>query len=148
MDGTEPLDESDPKFSAWFELDALILRWIYSALSDDLLARVLDTDITARAAWIKIQDIFVNNKRARLVTLETKLTNTALNSCYSFDNYCQTLTEIAEQLRDVDQPVNESRLVIQMVRRLPIEYDTIAIIINQNKPTWEVARNMIEDEQT
>ncbi|KAJ0541229.1 hypothetical protein HanLR1_Chr09g0305511 [Helianthus annuus] len=46
-----------------------------------------------------------------------------------------------------DQPVSDSRLVIQMVRGLPVEYDTIAAIINQNKPTWEVARSMIEDEQ-
>ncbi|XP_076902100.1 uncharacterized protein LOC143556729 [Bidens hawaiensis] len=125
-----------------------LLQWIYNTLSDDLLSRVLDIDITARAAWLKIQDIFVNNKHARAVTLETMFTNTTLNSCCSFDNYCQTLKDIAEQLRDVDQPVNESRLFIQMVRGLPIEYDTIAAIINQNKPTWEVARNMIEDEQT
>ncbi|KAJ0456677.1 hypothetical protein HanRHA438_Chr15g0715871 [Helianthus annuus] len=35
-----------------------------------------------------------------------------------------------------------------MVRGLPIEYDTIAAIINEKKPTWEVARGMIEDEQS
>ncbi|XP_022040235.1 uncharacterized protein LOC110942778 [Helianthus annuus] len=142
------LKKSDPKFTAWSKLDALILQWIYSTLSDVLLARVLDTDITARAASLKIQEIFVNNKHARAVTLETKFINTTLNSCSSFDDYCQTLMDIAEQLRDVDQLVNDSRLVIQMVRGLPIEYDTIAAIINQNKPTWEVARSMIEDEES
>ncbi|KAJ0602473.1 hypothetical protein HanIR_Chr03g0140121 [Helianthus annuus] len=134
IDGTDPPAETDPSFIAWSEIDALILQWIYSTLSDDLLARVLSTDLTARATWLKIHEIFVNNKQARVVTLETKFTNTTLNSCASFDEYCQTLKDLAEQLRDVDQPVSDSRLVIQMVRGLPIEYDTIAAIINQNQP--------------
>ncbi|KAJ0886812.1 putative RNA-directed DNA polymerase [Helianthus annuus] len=147
VDGTAAPAETDPLFTSWSEIDALILQWIYRTVSDDILARVLDTDLTARAAWLKIKEIFVNNKQGRAVTLETRFTNTTLNSCSSFDDYCQTLKEIAEQLRDVDQPVSDSRLVIQMVRGLPVEYDTIAAIINQNKPTWEVARSMIEDEQ-
>ncbi|XP_022032933.1 uncharacterized protein LOC110934046 [Helianthus annuus] len=148
IDGTAPPDESDPSYASWSEIDALILQWIYSTLSDDLLARALSTELTARAAWLKIQEIFVNNKQARAVTLETRFTNTTLNSCASFDDYCQTLKDLAEQLRDADQPVSDSRLVIQMVRGLPIEYDTIAAIINQNKPSWDVARSMIEDEQS
>ncbi|KAM0045456.1 hypothetical protein Hdeb2414_s0009g00304071 [Helianthus debilis subsp. tardiflorus] len=148
IDGTEPPAKSDPLYDAWSEIDALILQWIYRTLSDDLLARVLSADLTARATWLKIQEIFVNNKQARAVTLETKFTNTTLNSCASFDDYCQTLKDLAEQLKDVDQPVSDSRLVIQMVRGLPIEYDTIAAIINQNKPSWDVARSMIEDEQS
>ncbi|KAJ0578742.1 putative RNA-directed DNA polymerase [Helianthus annuus] len=147
IDGSDPPAETDPTYSAWSELDALILQWIYSTLSDDLLARVLNTDLTARATWLKIQDIFINNKHARAATLENKFTNTTLSSCSSFDDYCQTLKNIAEQLGDVDQPVTESRLVIQMVRGLPIEYDTIGAIINQSKPSWDAARGMIEDEQ-
>ncbi|KAJ0578367.1 putative GAG-pre-integrase domain-containing protein [Helianthus annuus] len=148
IDDTKPPDESDPNFPAWSELDALILQWIYSTLSDDLLSRVLDTNVTARTAWLNIQEIFLNNKQARAATLETKFTGTTLQSCSSFDEYCQTLKELAEQLKDVDQPVSESRLVIQMVRGLPIEFDTIAAIINREKPKWEVARSMIEDEQS
>ncbi|XP_076904997.1 uncharacterized protein LOC143560609 [Bidens hawaiensis] len=147
IDGSETPPETDSTYSAWSELDALILQWIFSTLSDDLLPRVLDTDLTARSAWLKTQEFFINNIHARAVTLETKFTNTALSSCSSFDDYCQTLKDIAEQLRDLDQPVSESRLVIQMVRGLPIEYDTIAAIINQSKPTWDVARGMIEYEQ-
>ncbi|KAM0064677.1 putative isopenicillin N synthase [Helianthus debilis subsp. tardiflorus] len=126
IDGTAPPEESDPSFAAWSEIDALILQWIYSTLSDDILARVLSSDLTARAAWLKIHEIFVNNKQARVVTLETKFTNTTLTSCASFDDYCQTLKDIAEQLRDVDQPVSDTRLVLQM----------------------EVARDMIEDGQS
>ncbi|KAJ0435455.1 hypothetical protein HanIR_Chr17g0893471 [Helianthus annuus] len=147
IDGSDPPAETDPTYPAWSELDALILQWIYSTLSDDLLSRVLNTDFTARDAWLKIQDIFINNKHARAATLENKFTNTTLSSCASFDDYCLTLKSLAEQLADVDQPVTDSRLVIQMVRGLPIEFDTIGAIIHQSKPSWDDARGMIEEEQ-
>ncbi|KAL9997056.1 putative RNA-directed DNA polymerase [Helianthus debilis subsp. tardiflorus] len=148
IDGTNPPASTDPTFAAWSELDALILQWIFSTVSDDILARVLESDQTARSAWLKIQEIFINNKQARAVTLETRFSNTTLKSCTSFEDYCQTLKDLSEQLKDIDQPVTESRLVIQMVRGLPIEFDTIAAIINREKPSWEVARSMIEDEQS
>ncbi|XP_021974820.1 uncharacterized protein LOC110869925 [Helianthus annuus] len=112
IDGTNPSTKTDTNYSAWSKLDALILQGIYNTLSNELLARVLNTNIIARAAWLQIQEIFINNKHARAVTLETKFTNTTLSSCSSFDDYCQTLKDIAEQLRDVDQPVNDNRLVI------------------------------------
>ncbi|KAJ0870145.1 putative RNA-directed DNA polymerase [Helianthus annuus] len=146
IDDTTPPAKTDPSYPAWSELDALILQWIYSTISDELLARVLDTDSTARAAWLQLQEIFLNNKHARAVTLETKFTNTTLSSCSSFSEYCQTLKDIATQLKDVDQPVTDRRLVIRMVRGLPPEYDMIAAIINKKKPTWDEARGMIEDE--
>jgi len=34
-----------------------------------------------------------------------------------------------------------------MVRGLPVEYDTISAIINQQCPIWDVARGMVEAEQ-
>nr|XP_043639905.1 uncharacterized protein LOC122611020 [Erigeron canadensis] len=105
IDGTDPPDQSDPSYMAWSELDALIFQWIYSTLSDDFLARVLDNDITAREAWLKIQGIFINNKHARAATLEQKFSNTTLTSGASFDEYCQNLKDIANQLGDIDQPV-------------------------------------------
>ncbi|XP_076955203.1 uncharacterized protein LOC143629945 [Bidens hawaiensis] len=143
IDGTDAPAKIDPTFFVWSEIDALILQWIYSTLSDVLLARVLDIEITARAAWTKIQEIFLNNKQARSVTLETKFTYTTLSSCASFDEYCQTLRYLAEQLADVDQPVSESRLVIQMICGLLVEFDTIAAIINEKKPTWITARGIL-----
>ncbi|KAJ9558744.1 hypothetical protein OSB04_013358 [Centaurea solstitialis] len=147
IDGTKPPSQEDPAYDSWLELDALILQWIYSTVSDEILNRILDDNTTSRQAWTQIQEIFINNKHARAATLEQKFTNATLTASASFDDYCQTLKDIARQLGDIDQPVSESRLVIQMVRGLPVEYDTIGAIINQQCPTWDVARGMVEAEQ-
>ncbi|XP_021991645.1 CCR4-NOT transcription complex subunit 3-like [Helianthus annuus] len=65
----------------------------------------------------------------------------------SLQAYCQKLKEIAGQLADVESPVNENRLVIQLVRGLPPEYDTVAAQLNQSLPSWEVAVNLLDLEE-
>ncbi|KAF5786664.1 putative RNA-directed DNA polymerase [Helianthus annuus] len=147
IDGTAGPAKADPTYESWVEIDAIVLQWIYGTLSDDLLVRILDADSTARSAWEKIQAIFISNKSSRAATLEHEFTNLTLASCASMDEYCQRLKDLAEQLGDVDHPVNESRLVLQLVRGLPPEFDTVASLINQSVTTWDNARNMIQLEQ-
>ncbi|KAF5800134.1 hypothetical protein HanXRQr2_Chr07g0312531 [Helianthus annuus] len=69
-----------------------------------------------------------------------------MSACSSLDKYCTKLKEIDEQLKDVDQPVPESRLVLQLARDLPPEYSVTAALIHQQSPTWDIARDMIERE--
>lgn len=132
---------------AWQTFDSLIQQWIYNTLSDDLFANVLSNgDLTAREAWVKLQQIFLNNKHSCATTLENKFNNLTLSACSNSDEYFQTLKDIAGQLKVVDQLVTDSRLVIQMVCGLPVEYDTMCAVINQSKPTWDDAMAMLEDE--
>ncbi|XP_022032251.1 uncharacterized protein LOC110933330 [Helianthus annuus] len=65
----------------------------------------------------------------------------------SLDAYCQRLKDIANQLADVDQPVSNQRLILQLVRGLPSEFDTTASIINKEIPTWEEAVSLLQSDQ-
>ncbi|KAJ0563868.1 putative RNA-directed DNA polymerase [Helianthus annuus] len=147
IDGTAPPEEIDDNYSSWYEIDALILQWIYATLSDELMVRVLETDATARSTWIHLENIFLNNKGSRATTLEHDFTTLTLGACSSLDDYCQKLKEIANQLGDVGFPVSEARLVMRLVRGLPAEYEVTAAIINQNAPTWDEARTSLQREQ-
>jgi len=122
----------------------LVLQWIYSTVSDEILARIIENDTTARTIWKKIQGIFLSNKGSRVAALEHEFTNLQLTECSSMDEYCQKLKDLAEQLADVDNPVSEARLVLQLVRGLPAEYDVVGTLINQSSPTWDVARSMLQ----
>ncbi|KAI3691923.1 hypothetical protein L6452_31726 [Arctium lappa] len=147
IDGTPSPNQADASYESWCEIDAIVLQWIYDTLSDDLLVRVLDTDTNARDVWIYIRDIFLNNKGSRAAALEHEFTNLTLSTCTSMDEYCQKLKDIADQLTDVDNPISEQRLVLQLVRGLPPEYDTVASFINQSSPTWDTERSMLQLEQ-
>ncbi|CAA0829837.1 Unknown protein [Striga hermonthica] len=147
IDGTPSPASSSPEYDAWNEIDALVLQWIFSTLSDDLLKRVMDdSTTTARAAWSKLEKIYLSNKKARAASLETKFCNMSLSACSSVEDYCQRLTDIANKMADVDNPVSESRLVLQLVRGLPTEYNTTAALINQNGVDWDQAISMLNDE--
>ncbi|KAI3715451.1 hypothetical protein L6452_22433 [Arctium lappa] len=138
--------DTDPSYESWKELDALVSQWIYSTISDDLLVRVLDTEASARTTWLKLENIFLSNKQAKAAALETFFVNLTLASCNSVEDYCQQLKDLANQLVDVDQPVPEKRLVLQLVRGLSPEFDTTTSLINSQDADWDLARTMLTDE--
>ncbi|XP_022040230.1 uncharacterized protein LOC110942773 [Helianthus annuus] len=146
IDETPPPAETNPEFQSWKEPDALVLQWILSTISDNLLPRVIDNTTTTRHAWLKLENIYLRNKKARAGVLETKFCNQTLAACSSLDNYCEQLKDLAYQLEDVDHLVTEERLVLQLVRGLPAEFDTTASLINANDADWDLARSMLEDE--
>ncbi|XP_022033252.1 uncharacterized protein LOC110934718 [Helianthus annuus] len=146
IDGIVAPAETTVEFATWKELDDLVLQWIYNTISDDLLVRVLETDSKARDAWVKLKKIFLSNKNVWAAALETRFCNLTLAACSYLDDYCQRLKDLSTQLEDVDHPVTESRLVLQLVQGLPAEYDTTASLINQNHADWDLARSMLQDE--
>lgn len=147
VDGTPPPDKSDSTHTLWTEIDAIVLQWIYATVSDEIFARIVVDETSAYATWNKIEEVFLNNKNARASALENDFTKLTLNGCGGLDEYCQKLKDIATQLADVGHPVTESRLVLQLVRGLPMELDTIGTLINQRVPSWDEARNDIYLEQ-
>lgn len=58
--------------------------------------------------------------------------------------YCQRLKDLGDQLNDVDSPMNEQRIVLQLVRGLPNKYNTVGSYINQTIPSWETACSMLQ----
>ncbi|KAJ0809132.1 hypothetical protein HanPI659440_Chr01g0011321 [Helianthus annuus] len=146
IDGTPPPAKDHPGYADWSEIDAIVLQWIYSTLSDELLVRVLETESTSVQAWTRLEQIFLNNKWARAAALEHEFTNLTLKSMPSLQAYCQKLKELGDQLKAVDSPMNDQRLVLKLVSGLPPEYDTTAAIINQSLPTWEEAVGMLDSD--
>ncbi|XP_074282641.1 uncharacterized protein LOC141607178 [Silene latifolia] len=136
IDGTPAPAKTDASYEAWYEIDAHVLQWIYGTMSDDLLPWVLEPDSTAQEAWNRVKNIFLNNKGARAASLESEFHNLKLRKFPSFDAYCQRLRELSDQLKDVGAVITDQRLVLQLVRGLPKEYDTVAAYINQTLPAF------------
>ncbi|XP_076908606.1 uncharacterized protein LOC143565537 [Bidens hawaiensis] len=126
-------DDTANNYAQWKEIDALVMQWIFNTVSDKYLKHILDTEATAHATWLKLEKIFLSNKKARTASLETRFYNLTLGSCSSVADYCQQLSDLANQLADVDQPISDSRLVLQLVGGLLEEFNTTATLINQQE---------------
>ncbi|KAJ9554207.1 hypothetical protein OSB04_018252 [Centaurea solstitialis] len=118
----------------WSRLDAIVLQWIYGTISNELLQTILVKDATASQAWMKLESIFQDNKNARAVYLEKQFTSVHLDDFPSMTDYCQQVKMLADQLANVDAPVSNNRLVLQLISGLNENYDTIASMIQQSDP--------------
>ncbi|XP_074315643.1 uncharacterized protein LOC141651848 [Silene latifolia] len=85
IDGTRKPAETDATYEEWCEIDSHVLQWIYGTLNDDLLSRVLEDESTAYEAWIRVKNIFTNNKGARAAALEAEFSSLKLESMPSLE---------------------------------------------------------------
>ncbi|XP_076893593.1 uncharacterized protein LOC143545628 [Bidens hawaiensis] len=96
----------------WERIDSIFLQWIYGTISTDLLNTIMKKDTTAAVAWSALEDIFQDNKIVRAIHLNNKLSNTRINNFANASAYCQELKVLADQLSNVDAPVDDTKLVM------------------------------------
>src|ERR1044071_2429851 len=114
--------------------DVIVLRWLYSTISNDLLHTIINNTSNAHEAWVAIEDLFHDNKSARAIHLMHKFSNTRLDGFPNMSAYCQAIKVIADQLANVDAPVDGNRLVLQLLAGLNAEYEGIATILKNTAP--------------
>ncbi|XP_074306445.1 uncharacterized protein LOC141641689 [Silene latifolia] len=133
--GAAPKPHStDDEKELWETLDGMVLQWIYSTVSNDLLETIVETDTTAMATSDRLADIFQDNKNSRAVTLEQEFSHIDMTDFSSVSTYCEPLKSLADQLKNVGSPVSNSRLVLQMVSGLTDAYRGVGTIIRRAIP--------------
>ncbi|KAM0012425.1 hypothetical protein Hdeb2414_s0053g00754151 [Helianthus debilis subsp. tardiflorus] len=134
----------------WDRLDAIVLQWIYSTISNDLLHTIINNTSNAHEAWVAIEGLFHDNKSARAIHLMSKFSNTRLDGFPSMTAYCQALKVLADQLANVNAPVDNDRLVLQLLAGLNDQYEGISTILkNQDPlPSFYTARSKLIQTET
>jgi len=93
--------ETDDEIELWATLDATVLQWIYSTISSDLFATIIEPDSTAMEAWNRLNNIFQDNQNSRAVTLEQEFSATRMEDFPTCSAYCQRLKMLSDQLKNV-----------------------------------------------
>ncbi|KAJ9562600.1 hypothetical protein OSB04_007760 [Centaurea solstitialis] len=137
------------EFEAWSRLDAIVLQWIYSTISNDLLHTILKPNTTASQAWTALENIFQDSRNTRAIYLDSKFVSTRLDQHPNVSSYCQAMKMIADQLANVGNPVNNQRLVLQLIAGLNDSYEGVAMLIQQTNPLpdfYEVRSKLVMKE--
>ncbi|VFQ98404.1 unnamed protein product [Cuscuta campestris] len=116
IDGTTIASSADDV--EWYQFDALIQGWILSTITDEVSDLVLANNLSAHALWKAIYNLFHDNKHARAMQLEHRFRTTEKGQL-SINEYCRLLKNLSEYLDDVDAPVTEHALVLQVLQGLP-----------------------------
>ncbi|VFQ86376.1 unnamed protein product [Cuscuta campestris] len=117
----------------WIQLDALNQGWILSTITDEVSDLIISSTTSSADLWKAIHQLFHDNKAARAMQLEHKFFSTTKGSA-SITAYCQNLRNIADWLDDVDAPVTENQLVLQVLRGLPEDLSARASFLQFQKP--------------
>ncbi|XP_021715272.1 uncharacterized protein LOC110683238 [Chenopodium quinoa] len=124
----------DEEKELWSTLDAAVLGWIYFTISYDLLNTIIEPDSTTMEAWNRLRDIFQNNQNSRVVSLEQEFSNTKMEAFPNALAYCQRHKGLSDKLNNVGVPVDNNRLVLQLVYGLTEAYNGVATLIRQSTP--------------
>ncbi|CAM8971679.1 unnamed protein product [Rhodiola kirilowii] len=136
------MDTSDPE---WKLLDFTVLSWIYGSISPNIMDTILKThDASAQEIWDAIENLFRDNKKARVIQLETEFRG-LVQGPQSITDYCQKLKVLADSLNDVDNPISDETLVLQTIRGLNNDFQTMETIIPMQRPfpTFQECRSML-----
>ncbi|XP_071677302.1 uncharacterized protein [Lolium perenne] len=109
----------------WMIIDATIIRWFYLTISTDLFHTVVADEDDARAVWVKLNGLFTDNKLQRKVLLHGEFYGChQLDS--SIDDYCMRLKKIADELRDLGEPIGDELLITTFTAGLHEDYGNAA----------------------
>ncbi|XP_023762277.1 uncharacterized protein LOC111910675 [Lactuca sativa] len=128
----------------WDCVDAPIKSWFFSTCDPSLLQIISSDHCTAKDLWENLEKFFLNNKMSCMLELQDQFRNTRKGSS-SITEFCHTLKNLVNDLKDVDSSITEVELVMQILRQLPPSYHNIMDVITNTKPflTFLEAKNML-----
>ncbi|GAU13170.1 hypothetical protein TSUD_179130 [Trifolium subterraneum] len=115
------LKETNP--AMWKRLDAIVLQWIYSTISTDLLKTIIEKQEFSKVSMEQFSDA---------------------------SSYCQHIKSLSDQLSNVGAPVSDQPMVLQLVSGLSDAYSHVAAQIRHSEtlPLFYKARSMVLLEET
>lgn len=126
-------DNYFPDRADWLQMDCVVLGWLYSSISADLLQEVMTHVATARSVWRALELQFLGNSERRALTLETEF-RTLHQGDLSITDYCRKMKAMADTLGDLGYPVRDRSLVLATLNGLNCKYDHMQTLITMQRP--------------
>ncbi|KAJ3701404.1 hypothetical protein LUZ61_005109 [Rhynchospora tenuis] len=133
----------NPEFQQWQQQDQLILAWIFSSLSQSMLAQVVNCQ-SAAELWITITQIYGSHSMAKELDLKLQL-QTLKKGGSTVSQYTQQMQNIADRLRSIGSGVSDQDLVAYTIQGLGSDYDAFvtAITMRDRSPTMPELCNLL-----
>ena len=127
-------DDLRPHDPAWSRMDCVVVSWLFNTISPDLLDVVHEQDgISARAAWLGLEQQFLNNRESRAMLLDAEF-RTLCQGALSVDDYCRKMKTMADALADLGEPIPDRTLVLNVLRGLNERFQFMSQLITRQRP--------------
>jgi hypothetical protein len=110
---------ADPR---WVTDDLAIIQWIYTRVSTEIFNLVFREAATAAALWAALRQLFQDNVDGRVNNLNAEIRNT-VQGASSLSVYCQRMQTMADELRELGDPVPDRQLINILLQGLSNRFE-------------------------
>jgi len=114
-------------------MNCVVRTWLLGAISDDLADSVSERGASARAIWLAIESQFLGNRTTRALYADQEFRAFSQGDLSVID-YCRRFKRMAEDLRDLGQPISEETLVLNIIRGLNEHFSALGLHLRHSTP--------------
>jgi hypothetical protein len=114
-------------------MDSVVLNWISNSISVDLHQVVRERGCTACHLWLTIENQFLGNHEQHTLHLDAAF-HTFIQSDLSVNEYCRKFKVMADDLVDLDAPVEDQILILNIIQGLNQRFGHVDSIIRRYSP--------------
>jgi hypothetical protein len=98
-------------------MEAVVLSWLFDAVTTELMETVHVRDGTDRHAWLGIEAQFLVNRETRALHLDAEF-DVFVQGKLSINDYCCKMKAMADSLGDLGEVVHDRTLVLNVIHGL------------------------------
>ena len=131
------------EFVAWRHQDRMILSQIYSSLTPEIMAQIIEHS-TSHFAWTMLEKIFASSSLAIIMQLHLELQSTKKDSISMID-YLMKIKGIADSLAAIGEPVSEQDQIMNLFAGPGAYYNAFMTEINtrDDRVSLETVQSML-----
>lgn len=118
----------NPAFLPWYMQDRLLLGWLRSTISGDILSQYVKCQ-TAASLWTDLHQAYSAVSSARIMEMRRLLQSTTKGG-QSCNDYFEQMRSFADQLSAAGEPISDSELVRYILGGLGSDYNSFVVAIN------------------
>ncbi|KAL2517992.1 Glutamate receptor [Abeliophyllum distichum] len=115
----------NPEYSRWMSVDQLLMGWLYSSMSSEIVMRVMGCNSSSEL-WRAINENYGILNRSRVTFLTSELQRMRKGSM-SMDQYLSSIKQLADNLEIAGNKIEHTDLVTQVLAGLDEEYTPIVV---------------------
>ena len=117
----------NPEYSIWQRQNRLVMCWIYSSLTEGVMAQIIGLD-TASEIWTALEKIFSAASKARIMQLRFQLQTTKKRGL-SMMEYLLKIKSIVDNLLAIGENITEQDRILYLLAGLRAEYNSFVITV-------------------
>jgi gag-polypeptide of LTR copia-type len=125
------VNSTNPEFTCWHQQNKLILVWIFSSISELILAQVLNAE-TSFQLWQQLSQSHTSQSIAKVLELKFSLQTSKKggSTCAQFIQHIQSL---ADRLRNIEISESDQDMILYTLQRLSSDYDSFVTALSMRQ---------------